>query len=478
MKNVQLDYGEKKMEAELPDTAVVVNGGERDTKIDPVDPVETTRKALRNPHGFPPLNEIAGPDKKIVIAFPDRVKGGAHPMAHRRVAIPLILEELLKGGAVLENITLVCAMGLHRQNTLDEWYWYLGKEIVDQFYPDRLVNHDGEAGDIYDYGTDGMGNRVLCNRLIADADIPIVIGHTAGNPYGGFSGGHKMVATGLTAAASIASHHCPKTMHRDDWLGASPKSLMRDQFKSIAQCIEKNIGKKIFAVDAVLDRRSMVLDVQAGELSGVEEHTWPLATKRTNVVLEDLLEPADVLIMGVPRNFHYGPGMGSNPILLGLAIAGQLSRCWKVMREGCVVIAAAVCDGWFNDSWFPSYEKTYTALQNYCSVSEFLASTEASSLSADPEFCYRYSNYFTYHPFHAMSMLSGSEVSLQRASAVYIAGAKAPGYARGMGFTPTSDFRQALRFSERYVGKNPHILCTPDCFTSGMTTHLLNAGRQ
>ena len=45
-------------------------------------------------------------------------------------------------------------------------------------------------------------------------------------------------------------------------------------------------------------------------------------------------EPADVLIMGLPRNFHYGPGMGTNPILANLAIGGQLSRCWNVFREG------------------------------------------------------------------------------------------------------------------------------------------------
>jgi hypothetical protein len=472
MKEILIDYGDGKMPVNLPDTVTVVRYG--DTYEDPAscDPFEATRQALNNPHDFPRLPEMVNAKTTIVIAFPDRVKGGAHATAHRRVAIPMVVEELLKGGAKLENITLVCAMGLHRQNTLEEWYWYLGKDIVDRFYPDRLVNHDGEAADRLDFGRDEMGNRVLCNRLFAEADLPIVIGHCAGNPYGGFSGGHKMVATGLTAMESIAAHHCPETMHRDDWLGASPQCRMRDQFKSIVQCIEKNMGKKIFAVDSVMGQFGGTLDVQAGSLTGVEEATWPLATRRTNITLDEMSGPADVLIMGLPRNFHYGPGMGTNPILMSLAIGGQLSRCWHAVREGCVVIAASVCDGWFNQSWFPSYQRTYDALQKFCTAREFLESAAAAALSKDPEYCYQYSNYYTYHPFHAMSMISGGAVSLLRTSAVFMPGAKAPAFARGMGFIPTSSFEEAFRGAERLVGKNPRIICTPECFSGGAAVHL------
>jgi hypothetical protein len=254
-------------------------------------------------------------------------------------------------------------------------------------------------------------------------------------------------------------------------MGASTNSLMRRQFKSIGQAMEAGIGKKFFAVDAVLNQHSEVLAIEAGELGEVEKATWPIADRRTRVNLE-MDEPADILTMGLPRNFHYGPGMGSNPILMSLAIGGQLSRCWHAFRPGGVIIAIAVCDGWFNPSWFPSYEPTYDALQEYCTPAEFLNSAEALSITNNYEYRFAYSNRFAYHPFHAMSMISGGAVSNLHAAAVYIVGAQKPGYARGMGFIPVSSFREALHLAEKQVGKKPNILCTPKCFTSGLPVHL------
>jgi hypothetical protein len=455
----------------VPDSATVLKLADLDNDPPKVDARAATIAALENPLGMPRLRDLAGSGKKAVIAFPDRVKGGVQADAHRRVSIPLLVAELLKGGVKPEDITLLCAPGLHRLNTLDEFYWMLGKDIVDMFYPGRLKNHDAEAADILDLGKDAMGNVVQVNRQFAEADIPVLVGHCAGNPYGGYSGGYKMLVTGLTTAACIGSHHCPATMHRPDWLGASATSHMRKQFRSIGESIEAAMGKKIFSVDAVLGKQAQVLGVAAGTMAEVEKATWPLADKRTNISL-DMPEAADVLIMGVPRNFHYGPGMGTNPILMSLAIGGQLSRCWEYFREGGVVIALSVCDGWFNHNWFPSYQETYEELQKFCTAPEFLASDAASRIAKDTEYCFRYSNYHTYHPFHAMSMISGGSMPHVYASAVFVAGARAPAYARGMGFVPTANFAEALKQAERIVGKNPRILCTPDCFTGGAGVHL------
>ncbi len=473
MQEVLLDYGDGKMRVDLPDSATVIRYGK--TYSDPAplgDSIELTRQALRHPLDSKPLRERAGPDKKVVIGFPDRVKGGVQPKAHRRVAIRLILEELLAGGCKLENITLLCGPGLHRQNTLDEFYWYLGREIVDQFHPGRLINHDVEAPGLKDYGVDDMGNRVQCSALLHGADLVVMVGHCAGNPYGGYSGGYKMLVTGFSGWESIASHHCPSTMHRDDWLGGSPHQHMRKQFRSIGKAMEKGMGKEIFQIDAVLGQFADVLDVKAGAIDAVEKATWPLAEKRTFIPVA-MPAPADVLVLGMPRNFHYGPGMGTNPILAGLALGGQFSRCWPCLRPNGVVITTGLSDGWFNDKWFPSYGETYRLLQKYLNPTDFLHSADARAITDDYQYKFSYSNYYTYHPFHAMSMISGGAVLGQRTSAVIMVGPKCPEYARGMGYIPVPDFKAAFKLAERYVGAGPNVLCTPECFSGGAAVHLL-----
>ena len=471
MQKVLLDHGDGKMEVELPDSATVVRYGETYQDPPEVDPWEATRKALENPLGTPPLRELAKPGKKAVIAFPDRVKGGAHDKAHRKVCIPLIVEELLKGGVRKEDITLMCAPGLHRKNKVEEWQWYLGKDIVEEFYPYQMTQHDAEDPELLNFGTEETGSVVQCNRLIAEADIPIIIGHCQGNPYGGYSGGYKMAVTGLVGWRSIASHHCPKTMHRDDFLPASTHSHMRKQFDSIGKAMEKGMGKKFFSVDAVLGQRAQVLGVYCGNVDEVQKASWPLAERRTNVTL-DIKEPANILVYGLPRTFHYGPGMGSNPIFMLQAIGAQLSRCWSVFREGGVIIAPSICDGWFNDHWFPSYEHTYHKMQEFSNFARFCESSYVEEISTDPDYIHQYQNNYTFHPFHAFSMLSFGIVALQRAQAVFIPGAKKPKYARGMGCIPTDTFEEAMERAEKIVGKKSKIVCTPEAFSGGVGVHL------
>ena len=294
---------------------------------------------------------------------------------------------------------------LHRKNTLEEWLWYLGKEIVDEFYPAQILQHDAEDPELLNFGKDEMGNIIQCDKHIAEADIPIIIGHVQGNPYGGYSGGYKMAVTGLTGWRSIASHHRPSTIHRSDFLPVSTHSTMRRQFDSIGKAMEKNMGKQFFAVDAVLGQHAEVLGVYCGSADDVQKASWPLADQRTNISL-DISEPADILVYGLPRNFHYGPGMGSNPILMLQAIGAQLARCWSVFRDGGVIIAPAICDGWFNDHWVPSYRPTYEKTQEYSDFGKFCESDFVEEMSTHPDFVYQYRTKFTYHPYHAFSMIS------------------------------------------------------------------------
>ncbi len=462
MKEVILDYGDGTMPVALPDSATVVKYGETYNDPPEIDPWEATRAALENPLGTKPLRELAKAGDKVVISFPDRVKGGAHAKAHRRVCIPMMVEILQEAGVRLEDISLICAVGLHRHNTYEELRWYLGPDIVDTFWPDRILMHDAaDPNMVLDLGEDEMGNAVTCNKVLAEADLPILIGHVQGNPYGGYSGGYKMAVTGTTDWKSLRSHHSPKTMHRDDFLPASTHTHMRHQFDSIGRTMEERIGKKFFAVDAVLGSKAQILGVYAGLIDEVQKASWPLAKERTDIKLDET-EPYDVLVYGLPRSFHYGPGMGSNPLLMLQSIAGQLTRVFGVFREGGVIIAPSVCDGWFNETWFPSYERCYNKLFELSDFADIFQHEDELANDQDAIFKYRY--HYAYHPGHPLSMISMGAIAHQRTSSVFIPGAEKPGYARGMGCVPTKSFAEAMAKAEKIVGRKPRILAIPEAF--------------
>src|SRR5690606_7360665 len=96
---IELEYGDGRLPIDVPEATPVVRAG--DLYEEPVgldDPAAATREALRNPLGTRPIGELVNQGSKVVIGFPDRVKGGFQETSHRRVTIALVLDELERAG--------------------------------------------------------------------------------------------------------------------------------------------------------------------------------------------------------------------------------------------------------------------------------------------------------------------------------------------------------------------------------------------
>lgn len=135
---LNFEYGQGFMNADLPDdlTDVFIPGETYpDPPHIPLDKIEEeTRKSILNPIGMPPISESVKKGDKVTIVFPDKVKGGFQPTAHRIVAIPIVIEELLKAGVEKKDIKLICSNGLHRKNTEGEIRSLLGPKIFKEFW--------------------------------------------------------------------------------------------------------------------------------------------------------------------------------------------------------------------------------------------------------------------------------------------------------------------------------------------------------
>lgn len=465
---LDFEYGAGVMSAVLPDSTDVFIPGVTvaDPPCIPEELIEEeTLKSIRNPIGMEPLDKLARKGSKVTIVFPDRVKGGEQATSHRKVSIRLILQELYNAGVEKKDILLICSNGLHRKNTEKEIRGVLGDELFNEFwYSHQIINHDSEDYDhLVDLGVTRRGDPVLMNRYVYESDVAILIGHVQGNPYGGYSGGYKHCATGITHWRSIASHHVPSVMHRDDFTPVSGHSLMRTKFNEIGMHMEEKMGKKFFCCDAVLDTKSRQISVYSGYAKEMMPISWVDADKRTYVHWAK--KKYDILVFGMPQFFHYGEGMGTNPIMLMQALSAQVIRHKRIMSDKCVIICSSLCNGFFNDSLWPYTREMFemfkhdemNILLDMDRLGEYFATNEEYIRK------YRFANAF--HPFHGFSMISCGHIAEMNTSAIYIVGAKDPGYARAMGLKTRATFEEALADAmKKFTGPEPNILALPMTF--------------
>ena len=468
MKHFEFEYGAGTMGADLPDNTDEFIPGVTvpDPEHIPEDKLEAAyRESLDHPIGMPTVKELAHKGSKVVFVVPDRVKGGEQATSHRKLSIKYILEDLYSVGVEPKDITFIISNGLHPRSTAKDALAIFGHEIYDAFWPHgQIISHDSEDPDnMVDLGFTQRGDAVWMNKMVYEADLPILIGHVQGNPYGGYSGGYKHSATGITNWKSIATHHVPSVMHRPDFTPVNGGSLMRDKFNEISMHMEEKMGHPFFCCDAVLDSKSRQIAIFSGYAKEMMPLSWKVADKRTYVHWAE--KKYDVLVFGMPQKFHYGDGMGTNPIMMMQALSAQVLRFKRVMSDHCVIICSSLCNGFFNDNRWPYLRECYewfqhnemNQLPDMDRLGEYFATNE--------EYVRRYRFTNAFHPFHGFSMMSCGHIAEMNTSAIYIVGAEEPGYARGMGLKTRATFEEALADAEKkYVGENPNILALPLTF--------------
>ena len=463
---LNFEYGHGTMAAQLPDelTDVFISG---ETVPDPPcipeeELVEKTRESILHPIGMEPLSQLAKKGSKVTITIPDIVKGGCQPTSHRKISIRLILEELYRAGVEKKDILLIFSNGLHPRTNKKEMLQILGPELFYEFYPShQIISHDSEDYEhLVDLGCTPRGDRVLMNKYVYDSDVAVLIGHTQGNPYGGYSGGYKHCATGITHWRSIATHHIPEVMHREDFTPVSNHSLMRTKFDEIGMHMEACMGKKFFCCDAVLDSVSRQIEINSGYAREMQPVAWKTADKRTYVPWAE--KKYDVLVFGMPQDFHYGDGMGTNPIQMMQALSAQVIRLKRVMSDRCVIICSSICNGYFHDERWPYLRELYELFQH--DHMNILPDMDkyGEYFATNQEYIRKYRYTGAFHPYHGFSMMSCGHIAEMNTSAIYIVGAQEPGIARGMGLKTRATFEEALADAQKkYVGEKPNILALP-----------------
>ncbi len=447
-KSVSVDFGDRKIDIDVPSSATVVEY--KDPQL-LEDPIEAVRAALRSPRESAPLADLAKPGMRVAIGFDDITR----PNVPARTILPLIVEELNNAGVRDRDILFINACSNHRKNTRSELANHVGPEIFNRFWRSgQIRNHDcSDPEGLRYFGTTEGGRIVEHSRDFFDADLQVYQGNVSGQPWRGFTG--TGVAVGLASTRSIASHHSfntiPDPMRKSRKSGAK-KIGMKEEMTAH---LEAETGKKTFYVNAVTATGGRFVDVFAGAAGAVAEPAWELASS----LISRETPQADVLIVGLPPAYSYGSADNTLIGSVGALVPPRYSPELPILREGGVVIAMSPTRGVIDQARYPSYQDAIDLYARCHSVREMV--DHEAEFDARPEYVHPYRNGFGYPPLHAFWLFYELEYTLKRAGAVIMAGTSNPGAYRSLGITPTTDFDSAWKIAERHVGKNPVTVVAP-----------------
>ena len=453
MKLVNVDFGDRRIDIELPDSAAVA---EFDDPQFLADPQQAVRDALAAPLGLPPLAEMARPGMHVAIGFDDITR----PALPARTILPLIVQTLEHSGVDWRNIVFIGACSNHRKNTRSELANHLGPEIFERFWPrGQILNHDcDDAQGLRYFGVTDGGRVVEHNKTFFDSDLLIYQGNVSAQAWKGFTGTGAVI--GLASTRSIASHHSLNVIpHAQATTPAGqagkPRPKAPGMKPEMSAFLEAATGKPVFYVNAITGTQGRMVDVYAGHSGQITAPAWA----RAQQLFSRPVPQADVLIVGLAPAYSYGSSHNALIAAIGALVPPRYSPQQPVLREGGVIIALSPSNGIIDPERFPSYNDLVRLYGRYHSVRQLV--DHEPEFAARPEYLQAYRNAYGYPPLHPFWLFYEMEYALQRASAVYMAGTSNPGAFRGLGLHPARDFAEAWRMARKHVGANPQVVVAP-----------------
>ena len=314
---VRVAYGHSGLFIDVPDDAAVI----RSVKVPGLgDEAGAVRRALHEPIGAPPLADCVRPGDRVVVTHSDITR----PVPNDRI-VPIVLAELEAAGVRREDITLLNALGTHRQQSDDELRVMLGDAVVDTY---RCLQHNAFDDDgLVSLGTTSAGNPVRLNRLVMEADHRVYTGFVEPHFFAGFSGGPKAVLPALAGQESVLSNHGRDMIaHPNATWGVVEGNPIWEEMREVALRT-----MPAFLVNVTVNPQHEITGVFAGDLLAAHAAGCRFVREHAMVGVD---APFDVAITS-----NNGYPLDQN---LYQTVKG-MSAARRIVREGGAIVMCAAC---------------------------------------------------------------------------------------------------------------------------------------
>lgn len=275
------------------------------------------------------------PSKNVVIVTSDITR-----YSGSEIYLPLLVARLNAAGLNDDNITIVVALGIHRQQTETEH-----RRIVGSLYGRvKVIDHDcDDPGKLVTVGITSCGIEVSINRTVAEADHLILTGTIGFHYFAGFGGGRKSILPGVASRrACMASHFNVLNPGEGNGKNSSAVTGNLDNNPVHSAMVEAcAMVDPDFILNTVLSPQKTIIAVFAGHWREAHEagcryyaenFAYPLQERTDLVVVSCGGFPKDINLIQAHKSMEYGS---------------------QALKSGGVMILLAECrDGYGNATFF------------------------------------------------------------------------------------------------------------------------------
>jgi nickel-dependent lactate racemase len=318
MVDVWLPYGKTDVCVRVPARNLIGSIEPKEKSACPDAKAEVAR-ALKDPIpvGTRRLSEIALPESKVAIVVDDATR-----KAPSDIMLLPVLDELSLAGVKDENITVIFGCGTHRAVKPQEAAMLLGEEALKRV---KTVSHDYKAPDLVNVGTTKQGNKVLVNRVFAEANVRVLLGDVNFHYYAVYGGGRKSVLPAVAGEETIKFNHA-LMLNANARTGLLEGNPVHEDMTEAAK-----LAKVDFIVNVVTNSKCEVVKAFAGELEPAFLEGVKLVDEMYRVTVDRRAEIAVVSCGGSPADINLYQAYK--------AVDGAL----EVVKRGGVIILVAEC---------------------------------------------------------------------------------------------------------------------------------------